>query len=270
MALGAVVAASLAVVGATATAAPTGIFAIFSNCPLAALKQVGGEATRCVFGRITGGEMALAGVRVPIASAIELEGGLIWTGNPENAKEFFLIPGANGQVLSNTELPIPAEGLTFTVEYAGSKTHPAIVNLINLAREMGTAIVLPVKIHLKGPRLGYECDIGSQANPVELHLTDATTSPNPPNKPIKGHLGVFETPEEYGLSMLRGSAVLVDNTFTVPVAEGCGGRLAPVLDGLIDSRFKLPSSDGHNTAIMSGVQFNMATSETVEASEKAP
>jgi hypothetical protein len=292
-----------------ALAAPKGIFARFAQCPLTTIKALGvppGVAL-CSFNETLGGEFVIGSTKVPINSGVNagktitLQGGAVPTGNPENPKEYFVLPAANGESMSKTELNVPGglldlvnceeikgngiweiiergtckaifenktTGVTATTEVVANTTNPSILNVRALSRETGTALVLPVRVHLKNPLLGNSCYIGSEASPIELRLTTGATSPNPPNKSIHGAFGDPETLEENELTMLRvTNDSLVDNAFSVPVAEGCGEFFSFLIDPLVDSKLKLPSADGNNTAIFNGT-LNTATAEAVEASEK--
>jgi len=284
-----------------AMAQPKGIFSIFANCPLGTIKALGvppGDAL-CQDGLTTSGEFAIGSTKVPISKTLTLEGGAIPTGNSE---EYFLLPGANGTSLSKVELNVPGglldlinceeikgdklleklergtckaifenktTGVTATTEVVANERNPAILNTANLSFGEGTAITLPVRVHLKNPLLGSGCYIGSESSPIELHLTTGTTSPNPPNKPIKGKVGKESNEKEFGHFLLKlKENSLVDNAFSVPTAEGCGELLSFIIDPIVDSKLKLPSADGSNTAILNG-ELNTATAEAVEASEKA-
>jgi hypothetical protein len=244
---------------------------------------------------------------VNAGKTITLEGGAIPTGNPENEREYFALAGANGQSFSKTELNVPgglldivncenitgdgiweiiergtckaifenpnSTGVTAVTESVANATNPPILNLKALGLQENTAAVtLPVRVHLKNPLLGNSCYIGSEAKPIQLHLTTGTTSPKSPNKPISGKRGTPETLEEtiagQELEMLRLSEnSLVDNAFSVPTAEGCGEFFSFIIDPIVDSKLKLPSEDGSNTAILNGT-LNTSTSEEVERSEK--
>jgi len=59
---------------------------------------------------------------------------------------------------------------------------------------------------------------------------------------------------------------LVDNTFAVPRATGCGGSLSAFVDSAVDAQLGLPSSAGHNTAIMDGT-IEQVNSNAVRKSE---
>jgi hypothetical protein len=285
----------------TAQATPKGIFSIFSNCPLESIKLLGVPpgAAQCQYAQTTSGEFVIGTSKVPINQTVTLEGGAIPKGETE--VEFYLIPGANGQSISKTALNVPGglaglinceeikgsglfeilergtckaifenglTGVTATTEPAANTANPAIFNEFNLANETGTAIELPVRVHLKNPLLGENCFIGSESSPIQLKLTTGKTSPNPPNTSISGKLGTPETLAEKGWSMLHiKENSLVDNSFSVPVAKGCGGFFSFLIDPIVNNKIKLPSANGHNTAILNGA-LNVATAEAVEASEK--
>jgi hypothetical protein len=284
-----------ALVGASsAVAAPKGIFAKYSDCPT----EVPGIAL-CKFGQTTSGVFSIGSTKVPINKTITLQGGAIPTGARLN--EYFLLPAKDGNSLSKTELNVPGgllnlikceeikgnglleiiergtckaifenktTGVTATTELVATATNPAILDLLALAEEKGTAITLPVRVHLKNPLLGEGCYVGSAAHPIQLHLTDGTTAPPPPNKPITGKFGTFTEEEEKGFTSVRISEnSLVDNSFSAPVSEGCGGLFSFLIGPIINSKIGLPSAAGHNTAILSGT-LNTAEASGVIASEK--
>jgi hypothetical protein len=284
-----------------ALATPKGIFSIFSDCPLATFRaaEIPPGAAQCDYVQTTGGEVTIGSTTVPINQTITLQGGGV--PNKPSEVEFFLIPGADGATFSKTELNVPGglaslikcedikgsgifevlerasckaifetgpTSVTATTESAATSANPAILNEFNLNEEVNTGVVLPVRIHLKNPLLGNNCYLGSEAHPVQLNLTTGATSPNPPNISIHGKLGTAETLEEKEVVMLRvKNNSLVDNSFSVPGAEGCGEFFSFILDPIINSKLGLPSENGHNTAILNGT-LNAATAEAVEASEK--
>jgi hypothetical protein len=286
--------ASLAIVS-SAAAEPKGIFKKYNDCPT----EVPGLAI-CTFGQTTSGEFSIGTTKVPINQTITLQGGGIHTGGP-NFNEYFLLPAKDGNSLSKTALNVPGgltglvnceeikgsgffevierasckaifenktTGVTATTELVATATNPAILNLAALVEESGTAITLPVRVHLKNPLLGEGCYIGSEAHPIQLHLTDGTTAPPLPNKPIKGKLGTPESEVEKGWeSTVIKENTLVDNAFSAPVSEGCGGFFSFLIGPIINSKIGLPSAAGKNTAILSGT-LNTAETEAVLASEK--
>jgi hypothetical protein len=278
----------------SALATPKGIFSVFAQCPV---KEAG--VGLCTFSQIKSGEVTIGTTSVPINQTITLQGGAIPTGNPENPKEYFLTPARNGKSLSETELNVPGgllglvncteikgegfpekdlrakckfyfenfiTGVTATTELVATASNPTILDLVALSVEEGTALTLPVRVHLKNPLLGNNCFVGSEAHPIQLHLTTGATKPNKPNKSIHGARGEAETLEEKEQVLLRllGNS-LVDNAFSAPLAEGCGAF--NLLDGILDLKIGLPSANGHNTAILNG-ELKAATPEAVIASEK--
>jgi hypothetical protein len=274
-----------------ALAAPKGIFSVFAQCPT----SVPG-VTLCQFGQTSSGEFSLGSTRVPINKTITIQGGAIPTGNPENPKEYFLIPAKNGESLSKTELNVPGglldfinceeikgngffetaareackaifenktTGVTATTELVATETNPAILNIFALSTEEGTALTLPVRVHLKNPLLGKQCYIGSTAHPLQLHLTTGTSGT------LKGKRGEAETLEEKEQVMLRlFENSLVDNTFSAPGAEGCGEFLfiTGYLDSLVNAKLKIPNKAGENKAVLDG-ELKAAATEAVIASE---
>ncbi len=270
---------------------PTGNYAKFVQCP-----RFTPGVKVCLFSQINGGEVTIGNTTVPIEKAtITLQGG--YTFNEETEEEKF-VGAINGETLSKTPLKVPGglagilkcneikgegllekltrascelafenllTGVNATTELA--KPASAIgINSNNLANEEGTALSLPIKVHIENPFLGSECYIGSEAHPVVLNLTTGTTAPEPPNKPIKGSVGDLEFGEEGKIIELLG-ATLVDNAFSAPEATGCGGIASSIIDPLVNSKLGLPSPDGHNTAIQKGNTFT-SLAKTVINSEK--
>jgi hypothetical protein len=286
--------ASLAIVS-SAAAEPKGIFKKYNQCPT----EIPGIHL-CTFAQTTAGEFVIGSTKVPINKTITLQGGAIPTGGP-NINEYFLLPAKNGESLSKVELNVPGgltglvncteikgsgfwevierasckaifesgpTAVTATTELAASPANPAILNLFALFEEEGTGLTLPVKVHLKNPLLGESCYIGSEAHPVQLLLTDGTTSPPLPNKPIKGKLGTLTGEVEKGYESAKDSEnTLVDNSFAAPATEGCGGFFSFLIGPIVNSKIGLPSAPGHNTAKLEGT-LNNAEAASVVASEK--
>jgi hypothetical protein len=280
----------------TAVAEPKGIFKVFKDCPT----EIPGNAL-CTYSQTTSGEFAIGSTKVPINETITLQGGAVPTGS-SNPNEYFLLPAKDGNSMSKTELNVPGgllnivnceeikgngffetlerntckgifenklTGVTATTELVANSHNPAILNLAALFLESETALTLPVRVHLKNPLLGEGCYIGSETSPIQLHLTTGTTSPPAPNKPIKGAAGTFseETEKGFSLTLDTGNS-MVDNAFSVPTAEGCGGFFSFLIDPIVNTKLGLPSAAGHNTAILSGTTLRAAETEAVLASEK--
>src|SRR6185312_4905485 len=151
--------------------------------------------------------------------------------------------------------------------------NPVIFNEVAFNTEEGAALTLPLRLHLKNPFFGASCYIGSESNPLLLHLTVGQTNPPKGYEPLRGKLGEPETLEEKEEPVLRVSGnLLVDNTFSAPEAEGCGepsGKGKGSLDATIDEKLKIPDEAGENTAILGGA-LEIATLGRVVASESWP
>lgn len=231
---------------ALAKAQPNPEFEQFAQCPVTVKK-----VAKCLVAHTTSGEFKLANKTVKITKPITLQGGL-------TEGSHTLIPAANGETLSRTPLPVPGgltgiEGLeavggevTAVTELAG----PVQIFEENLVSG-GTAVELPIKVKLENPILGEACYVGSEGEPLMLHLTTGTTNPPAPNKPITGNPGKPSFNEALTIVTINGSS-LVDNSFSAPGASGCGGALSLLVDELVDVQVGLPSAAGNNTAILNG------------------
>jgi len=252
-----------------AFATPKGEFEVFSQCPLS-----NAEVTACIVAKTESGEVVTPKKKVPITNPITLQGGFIE--NPETLADTF-VGAANGETITKTPQPVPGgligglcaklpSFLKSICERFGSKGFSEInaitelagsassigLNEENLIGETGTALALPIKVKLDNLFLGTNCYIGSNSHPISLNLTTGTTSPPEPNKPISGKLGTPESNEEGNILTIKDDS-LVDNAFSIPVgAAGCGGIFSFLVNPVVNSEFGVPSTAGHNTAILNG------------------
>jgi hypothetical protein len=141
-------------------------------------------------------------------------------------------------------------GVTATMELAGPPSAIKL-NVLATATGEGTALHMPVKIKLGNPFLGSNCYIGSNSQPITLKLTTGTTSPPPPNTPISGNPGEGQETEGGDLLTISKNK-LVDNSFAVPGANGCGGLFSFLVDPFVDSIVGIPAAAGRNTAVLEG------------------
>ena len=200
----------LAALGVASPALASNPYSVFEQCPT---KTAGVHF--CLYGTTTKGEFAIGKTKVPINKTIVLQGGALPTEPSEASGAYYLIPAKNGESLSKTELNVPGglldlinceeikgnglieviareackavfenkeTGVTATTELVATSSNPAILSLHNLFAESGTALTLPVRLHLKNPLLGNSCYIGSESHPVQLHLTTGITSPPGPEQ----------------------------------------------------------------------------------------
>ena len=262
---------------------PTGNFAIFKDCPL------GNSATYdCVYAQTESGEFIVGKETVPIKNTITLQGGIHI--NESTGEESF-IGAENGETLSKTPQPVPGglaglvkcneisnfleriacelvfengvTGVNATTELAAPASSIGI-STSNLLDEEGTALSLPVKVHLENPFLGSSCYIGSNSKPISLPLPTGETSPPSPNKPIHGSKGELEIKE--GPVFVFKNNELVNNSFAAPGAEGCGGLLSFLIDPIVNSKLGIPAAAGHNTAKLKGT-LSTASAEDTKKSE---
>jgi hypothetical protein len=273
---------------------PTGGYAVFKQCP-----RFTAGVTLCLYAQITGGEMTLNKLTLPTVNPVTLQFGLI---PHEGIAELTVVGSLDGETLSPTPQPVPGglsslidcdevqgdrfrevalrrackealehswfNAVNATTELAG----PASEIYLNSSNEVnleGTALGLPVRIHLENPLLGRDCYIGTSANPVVFNLTTGTTSPPPPNKPIKGKFGEIKVQDEFNLIELT-EHVQVDNAFSAPEATGCGGPFSLIVDSLIDKKIGLPSPAGYNTVIHSGYADEATTVGVIASEQEEP
>jgi hypothetical protein len=257
----------LALGAATAGAAPMGEWAVFAECPTGNVELAG-----CIVARTESGEITIGNQTVPITNTLTLQGG--FTENEAGEQGF--VAAANGNTLTKAPEKVPGglaglvscpeikniieraacelvfenglTGVNATTELAAPASSIGL-NEESVLTESGVALSLPVKVKLENPLLGSDCHIGSNSEPMVFKLTDGTTSPPEPNKPIKGKLGTLTTRAEARILVDSGNT-LVDNSFAAPGVTGCGGLFASVLDPIIDLKLGLPSASGHNTAIL--------------------
>src|SRR5665213_323678 len=273
-----------------ALAAPKGEFAVFADCPLS-----NAELTECLTARTESGEIKIGKQTVPITKTITLQGGIVDKGGTEK-----FVGAADGNTLSKTPQNVPGgllglvnckaitgegffekaergtceaifenkvTGVTATTELAAPASSIGICEECLLGEVTSPpyppALSLPVKVHLENPLLGKECYIGSNSNPIILNLITGTTSPPPPNKPIKGKLGTVSSRAEGGILVISNNS-LVNNSFAAPAATGCGGLFSFLLDPIINSKIGLPSAAGNNTAILNGTIEQTSAEEARE------
>jgi hypothetical protein len=261
---------------------PTRGYARFADCPL------GNPATElCLVMLLEGGELVVGGTTIPISQTMTLTAGV----HEVSEEHLELIEAEDGKTLSKTPEPVPGglfnamarkqlpqfqqrrsgrfsnkglTGLTATAELA-APVSSIILNANHLIEGSGTALTLPIKVKLNNAFLGEHCYVGSDAHPIDIDLTTGGTSPPPPNKSITGSVGEIDFEEEFTIIDDR-KVSLVDNSFAVPGAEGCGGIFSLMLDRALDARLGLPSAAGRNTAILDGTVYE-GVAASVLASE---
>jgi hypothetical protein len=261
---------------ASSHAQPSGFYTGMGTCPTSSpqLENANNGAVGCVVATIGGGSMVIGGITVPLTSAITTKFGVDWLDDgpsvtfPDGneASIFSTVAPTDGNELSSAPLDVPIPGLAnyfpgvtsaiVQVQLAGPIT--AFTPLAS--GENYPLFQLPLEFHLLNVFLGLNCYLGTGSNPILLQPSTGTTNPPAPNKPITGDPGTVSLGSDpTGHSdLLAGfsGATLVDNSFAVPGATGCG--IGGSLDWLVDLLFGLGSGPGHNTATLTGVNANIA------------
>jgi hypothetical protein len=258
---------------------PKGEYAGFGECPLNRA-----TITDCVLSVSSGGFFTIGNKKVPIVHPVTLQGGY------EGAGEAIKFYGAEGgETLSKTPQPVPGgllgitaptwwptwaqewfneqiskgfTGVNATVELTGPTKGLTNVKLSteNLLFEKGTALGLPVKIHLENAILGSNCYVGSESSPVQINFTTGTSGA------LKGSAGSLSFNEEFTITTIAGGK-LVNNVFSAPGVNGCGGPFIEyLLDPLVNAIIGLPAGSGTNSAVLEGKLQDAVASE-VKASE---
>jgi hypothetical protein len=150
-----------------------------------------------------------------------------------------------------------------TTELAGPPAPGIALSELSLLFREGTALSLPVRVKLENVLLGNDCYIGSGTSPVVLNLTSGSTITKGSLHPIEGASGLITTRNEGRIAVITGTS-LVDNTFTVPAASGCGPH--GILDPLIDTKLGLPAAAGASSAELKATS-EQASAEAVRGSE---
>jgi hypothetical protein len=252
---------------------PTGEFAPFAECPLNRT-----SITDCFHLVINSGSLKIGTRTTPIKNPITIQGGFEGFGS-----EVAFFGAENGQTLSKTAQPLPGgllgitapeswpkevqdwfnnqinegfTGVNATIELAAPATSIAL-STENLINQEGTALGLPVKVKLDNAILGSNCYIGSNAEPIQINLTTGKSGS------LEGSVGELTFNEEFTLVTINGTK-LVNNTFEVPEAEGCGGTYATYVTPLVNSIF-MPSP-GESSLVLEG-KLEDASAEAVKASE---
>ncbi len=228
-------------------------FARFVNCPTS-------EGEGCLYAETLEGEFKIGSKTTPIVNPTVIQGGL------SDLKEFnglpLIPPRFGAEELSKAPQPLPG-GLTGLTEIVGGPVSATAelagtpqIAPVGLIGQEGTAVQLPIKVHLENEVLGPNCYIGSDAEPIVLHLTDGTTKPPAGTEPMTGKEGKAKAIDHVRVIEFLENT-LVDNTFPVPAATGCGTSplLEPVITAAVNLGSGLPAAPGTSHAILTGNQY---------------
>jgi hypothetical protein len=264
---------------------PKGEYAPFADCPLSRPTT---ENLNCLLATTEGGEFVIGKEKVPITKPIILQAGIQFFGSGEEKviaaedgntlpKSPQKVPGGLAGLVKCNEISNFLERLSCEVVFENGVTGvnatselaaPASsigLHTFALLGASGTALSLPLKVHLENPFLGSNCYIGSNTHPIVVEFTTGTTAPPPPNKPITGNPGTLSVNAAETILTVSNNS-LVNNSFAAPKAEGCGGLFSFLIDPIVNSKLGLPAAAGTNTAILNGT-LKVAQAEAVRASE---
>jgi len=247
---------------------PGGIYAPFTDCPLTnplmEESMTGGDGMGCVAGDANNGTFTIGSLVVEVAHPVTAQFGL-WDPPGASPSQFTggILPPADGKELVVSPEFVPG-GMLKALGCPSS--NPDVEKLCRAATLPGETTVVkalvqsagpitnfavttwtqPVKIRLINPLLGSACYIGSDDNPIVLNPSitgtlGITPDPNPTRFPNTAVLSVT-------------GATATDDTFSVPVATGCGlgGAANIAIDLAIDSSDGLPSASGNNSLVLNG------------------
>lgn len=293
-ALAALLALSLSASVASAFTEPgiTGKVTDFANCPVNVLVPTG-EFAKCAHSYTTGGYVQIGHSSVPISVPGDtFDLGLTSEEEPTPVCTLFgggecavspahgllngppqPVPGGLLGTIGNIQLtnvsaklewatPVPGDTSFGTITQCGSNPLVTFDLCKLIGAKAGTAATLRVKIHLLSPFLGPSCFIGSASNPIVISLTAGLTSPPPPALPIRGRV--------YEILVLKNSAiqlfglVLVNNSFSVPVASGCGTSSGNLINASIDHKLGLPSAAGQNSIKVEAIGEELGSKDILE------
>jgi hypothetical protein len=263
-----VVAVAMLGSAASASAELLGEFTRFQQCPWTKTK-----VKQCLYMQSKGGTVTLGKKKVAIEKQIVLQGGY---GEPVSGISPFFA-ATNGITLSKASQPVPGglaglvpdakspplvksltkfyfenllTGVNATLELAGPASNIGFGEL-NLLDGENLALKLPLKIRLENPFLGKACYVGSNAEPIIWELTSGGTGSPGVEKFLEGKL-ILELSENE----------LVDDEWSAPTANGCGGGLSFLVDPIVNEQLGSLAA-GENAATLKNTIY-ISAAEAVQ------
>ncbi len=251
-----------------------GAWAPFNRCPVddPTMLSTDGSAKSALCVAVSGpsGAITIGKVTVPIGGS-NTQNGLI-IDNTEGTQT--LVP-ARGGALVGSPLALPGglpalvcpssswtlreichgrpnrflDTVVMTLSSAGA---PSEFNLFAGLSIGAPILALPVKLELSNPLLGRNCSIGTDREPIVLHIANETAP--------TAEFAAFDangTPDPTGTMTLIAltGATQGDNQFAIPGVHGCG--FAGLLDRAIDRNAGLPSPVGNNSIVLNEVTSSL-------------
>ncbi|MFF7637856.1 hypothetical protein ACFZB9_32620 [Kitasatospora sp. NPDC008050] len=279
-ALAAVASAVLLATAAPAQAAPAtapgGPYTGMGNCPVGSpgLSDPTNLQVGCVVSVTNTGSFTIGSTTVPLTSPITLQFGVYWGKSapvvtfPDGSKanQYATVAPTGTQLLTAQPAQITIPGIInflpgVTSVFAQVELAGPVTDFTPLAAgENYPVFKLPVKLHLFNAFFGDDCYIGSDSSPIVLRPTTGTTAPPAPAQPMTGSPGTIALKGDpnghHALIASFTGAKLVDNTFSVPGASGCG--LGGILDPIIDWTMGIPSGAGQGSVSFQQTNTSLA------------
>jgi hypothetical protein len=257
-------------------ATPGGIYTGLGNCPLTApaMQDPTDLQVGCMVAVTNAGSFTIGTTTVPLTSPITLQFGTYWDKSApqvsfpdgSSANQYTPVAPTNAPLMSAKPAQITIPGIInflpgITSIFAQVEQAGPVTNFTPLATgESYPVFKLPVKVHLSNLLFGDDCYIGSNSSPIVLSPTTGTTAPPPPATPMTGNPGTLalnSDPNGYGAFQAAfTNATLVDNTFSVPAATGCG--LGGSLDWIIDLAMGIPAGPGKGSVSFQQTNTSLA------------
>jgi len=243
----------------------------FTHCPAGVVSNPGTGATTstCVASVGSGGTFKLGKTLVTLKPGVTLQGGL--GSRPEG---FGFVQANDGRTLSGPDQSVPGGVLGVAII---QDLLPGVTNIAAEVRLVGKPelvlgaalnVTLPVQVRLKNVLLGPRCVIGTAENPITLHLTTGTTQPPEGVEPMTGTGGTVTQPP-MGANVLEFvGQTLVDNTFAVPGAQGCGAL--GLLNKVVNLKSGLPAAPGVSHAVLVTNTFAVAAADVGDVTGYVP
>ncbi|MFD7732115.1 hypothetical protein ACFV6F_17210 [Kitasatospora phosalacinea] len=247
---------------ASAAAAPGAPYTGMGNCPLAAPAMQNPENLQvgCLVSVTKAGKFTLGSTVVPFNSPITLQFGFYWDKSaPEvsfpdgsSANQYTVVPPTGAPLLSAPMVQINIPGIQnylpgITSVFAQVELAGPVTKFTPLATgEPYPVFRLPIKLHLYNALFGLHCYVGSDSAPLLLGPTTGATASTPPMVGDPGTLDYVPDPNGHNaLAISETGASLVDNTFPVPGASGCG--VLGSLNQIINWTMGLPAAAGKDS-----------------------
>ncbi|HTZ63279.1 MAG TPA: hypothetical protein VMB51_04180 [Solirubrobacteraceae bacterium] len=270
----------------------------FRHCPVFEISA----SDKCFYAETNpekkGGYYSVGPIVVNVTKSISLQGGLTEANEETNLAEV-IAPTDGAAVIAPVAEKVPGEPLgsvseaemneaawpqalresyeeakkhhllkegktTEIIEPAGNDTDYA--STFNLLLGEGSAIEANVQITGKNAwleALGGNCQIGSEADPIVQHLTSGESVSPLTGEVLKGNPGypaVWDNDELVSDTETE----LVDNTYSVPGAEHCGGSANEAyLDPVVDHAFGIPAVAGASKTLLIGQLFQATRDSTI-------